>query len=132
MSKKSEPRMKFLNIFISLILVVNPISLSAEEDDKYLKLRKLFIQSYQEKSTEVFGNYLQDSLPYLEHINKKDKCSVVGKDIVSLILVIDETGMIIDVAHREDNKKSQCFSVTFLGQYFPKPPFAPYYVDIEL
>ena len=132
MSKTSELLMRFLKIFISLVFVAYPISLSAEEDDKYLKLRELFIQSYQENSADKFGSYLQDSLTHIDQIDKEEKCSVISKDIVSLILVIDEKGIIIDIARRVDNKKAQCFSVAFLGQYFSKPPFAPYYVDIEL
>ena len=49
-----------------------------------------------------------------------------------LVLVIDQGGKVGDLIADVDDARSQCFRQIYLQRQFPPPPFAPYYLALQM
>lgn len=63
----------------------------------------------------------------LHHLDERDGCYYMAEGALTQILEIDETGKVVGYLTDKDNGRSKCWSQTYLGVVFPKPPFAPYW-----
>ena len=60
-------------------------------------------------------------------LDERDGCYFKADGELIQILQIDESGEIVGYFSDKDNGRSRCWSRTYLGVVFPKPPFAPYW-----
>lgn len=60
-------------------------------------------------------------------LDEKGNCYTKAKGKVTLILVINQLGVIESVASDVENEKSKCFINTYLGSKYKAPPSAPFY-----
>lgn len=60
-------------------------------------------------------------------LDERDGCYFKADGGLIQILQIDESGKVVGYFSDKDNGRSRCWSQTYLGVVFPKPPFAPYW-----
>ena len=62
-----------------------------------------------------------------EHrLDEKDNCYSKAPGEVTLVIQVDETGTVRNVATSVENAKAICFKGSYMNVRFPPPPFAPY------
>ena len=73
-----------------------------------------------------------DAFNNANHIDEKDGCYQKSPGAIQQVLVLDASGTVTHVIADGDNLKSQCFRSSYLNVQFPPPPFAPYYVYLQM
>ncbi|GAB2489107.1 hypothetical protein [Arenimonas alkanexedens] len=59
-------------------------------------------------------------------LDERDGCYFKAEGTLTQILEIDASGEIVGYLADKDNGRSRCWRATYVGEVFPKPPFAPY------
>ena len=60
-------------------------------------------------------------------LDERDGCFFKATGELTQILEIDVSGKVIGYYSDKENGRSRCWSDTYMGVVFPKPPFAPYW-----
>jgi hypothetical protein len=60
-------------------------------------------------------------------LDERDDCYFQAEGELTQVLEIDAAGTVVSYFADKDNGRSRCWSRTYLGVVFPKPPFAPYW-----
>jgi len=67
-----------------------------------------------------------------QHLDERDGCYPKAEGSLVQIMEIDAKGTITGYFADRDDGRSQCWRRTYLGVAFPKPPFAPFYIRLEM
>lgn len=81
------------------------------------------------RDSEAYAQFKNDWLSFnnANHVDEKGNCYSKGGPTEVVILIQNRMGTIQNVVVENDNKKTRCFKKAFLGEKYPKPPFAPFY-----
>ena len=66
------------------------------------------------------------------HLDDRDDCYSKAEGSLVQILEMDASGKVTGYFADHDNGRSQCWRRTYLGVTFPKPPFSPFYIRLEM
>jgi hypothetical protein len=82
-------------------------------------------EDYDQEATTSIGNKLAFSMR---------KCSPKGtkKGKFDNVFVIDSSGHVLATKYTEDFLASKCLDIELTGVSFPKPPFAPFHLHLEM
>ena len=73
-----------------------------------------------------------DDFNNANNLDEKDGCYDKAMGMTQQVLIIDKDGTVTDVVADVDNAKSQCFRKSYLNVHFPAPPFAPFYLFLQM
>lgn len=81
------------------------------------------------KTQPLYYDHLRKIIAVInrQKLDEKGDCYSKSGGSAELILIHDETGMVISAVPKFQTPTSECFVELFLGKQFPAPPFSPYY-----
>jgi len=84
------------------------------------------------KTKPLYYDHLREIVAVINRhkLDEKGDCYSKSGGSTELILIHDETGMVISAIPKLQTLKSECFMELFLRKQFPAPPFSPYYEHI--
>lgn len=65
-------------------------------------------------------------------LDEKDGCYLKAKGPSRHILVINASGTVVQFLSDPDSDREICLRYSYLGVQFPKPPYAPFYVHLDI
>ena len=83
----------------------------------------------QYKNDQNYQGYIQKWLTINNEnkIDEKNNCYAQGSGPTHMVLIQNRDGVIEKVVQKIENEKAKCFTHSYLGLEFPKPPVAPFY-----
>lgn len=85
----------------------------------------------QTEATDAYGT-LWDGVNNAQRLDERDGCYAKAPGPLVQILQIDANGKVVDYVADSQNGRSQCWRQTYLGVTFPKPPFAPFLLRMQM
>ena len=65
-------------------------------------------------------------------LDEKDGCYFKAPGPTRQILIIDASGTVVQFLSDVNNERTNCFRHSYLHVRFPKPPFAPFFVHMDM
>lgn len=129
--------MKIAGIIAVLLLTAvgcSTVSTSSDEtiNAKYSEAKRISLEQFENPEVQEYNN---STLPdfWTRTMNRlMGKCRLGSGGAVSLVVTMNEQGVIQDVVGSPWNKKSQCLASTLTGLKAPAPPIYPYYGGLDI
>jgi hypothetical protein len=124
-----------------LVIVLMPLLFSCKTQDSikdpysFGSAKQFAVQQWKEhKDDEKYANFTNEWLMFnnTNSIDSKGKCYLLGDNKEEIILVQNQLGTIQYLIAENENEKTQCFREAFVGQKYPRPPFAPFFHQLTM